>query len=118
MLIATGFWACEPSPKTAEVETSEETPLARGERLFQANCLACHMPTETEKIGPGLAGIGKRRSLDWLIGYVQDPQGFFQDDEEAQKVMQAYNDQAPMPGFPQLDSNQISDIVSYLDHQD
>ena len=57
MLAACGG-AAEPTPTPAPTLDPE---LARGKRVFEANCGACHsLAPDTVLVGPSLAGIAQR----------------------------------------------------------
>lgn len=74
LLIALAACAAQPAPAD---------PVARGERLFRAQCLGCHgvEPGAPEALGPNLAGVATRASAnpdgltaaEWLLRETVDP---------------------------------------------
>ncbi len=48
-----------------------------GKKLFNnkklGQCSVCHKITDKQKAGPGLAGIMKRRSEEWVKTFIKDP---------------------------------------------
>lgn len=46
--------------------------IQAGDALFKANCTQCHAVNE-KVVGPALKDITKRRSISWLIPWVQKP---------------------------------------------
>ena len=48
---------------------------AKGEKLFKANCAACHRIDSKKLTGPGLGGIMERvPSKEWLYDWVKNSQ--------------------------------------------
>jgi mono/diheme cytochrome c family protein len=45
-----------------------------GEAIFKQNCSSCHKSTEQPSVGPGLKGATERRSEDWILKFVKNPQ--------------------------------------------
>lgn len=70
---------------------------------FQAVCSACHTVGGGDKIGPDLAGLDKRRKVEWVHKFVNYPDGMINGDEEepgyekpdpiAKKVYELYKPQ-------------------------
>lgn len=63
----------------AREETARATPTvpsaARGASLFSENCVVCHGSRgEGGRIGPSLAGIGKRTSGDTIYARIENPE--------------------------------------------
>lgn len=49
---------------------------------FKAVCLTCHTVGGGDKIGPDLKGVTKRRKMDWIVKFVQYPEGMIKGDPE------------------------------------
>jgi mono/diheme cytochrome c family protein len=89
--------------------------IANGDALFKNNCAQCHAVNE-KVVGPALAGITKRRSLSWLVPWVQNSAKVVASgDEYAVKI---YNDNGKqqMPSFA-LSKKEIQDIIAWIDSQ-
>lgn len=84
-----------------------------GDALFKANCAQCHAVNE-KVVGPALAGITKRRSISWLIPWVQNPAKVVASgDEYAIKLYNDYGKQQ-MPSFA-LSKKEIAAIIAYVE---
>jgi protein SCO1 len=94
-----------------------------GESYFKQNCASCHSIGEGDKIGPDLAEVSKRRSIDWLVKFVNYPEGMIFGDEEeegyekadpiAKKVYELYKPTI-MPE-QELSKNEIKQVLDYID---
>ena len=93
-------------------------------KYFKMNCSSCHSIGEGDKIGPDLAGLSKRRKLDWIVKFVGYPEGMINGDEEeagyekpdalAKKIFEQYKPTV-MTEFPDLDKNKIKALLTYID---
>jgi mono/diheme cytochrome c family protein len=94
---------------------------------FKTNCATCHSigGGDKGKVGPDLAGIGKRRSIDWIIKFVKYPEGMINGDDEeegyekpdpiAKKVYALYK--PTVMADQELEDDQIKALVKYIDSQ-
>ena len=63
----------------------------KGEELFASKgCKACHNLDATKLVGPGLAGVTKRRSEAWIARMILKPEEMVKTDDEAKKLLAAY----------------------------
>jgi mono/diheme cytochrome c family protein len=63
---------------------------AAGEAKFQAICTACHM-AEQRMIGPALKGVYDRRSPEWVMNMIINPDGMLKEDPIAKALLKEYN---------------------------
>jgi len=79
----------------------------------RGTCAACHTVGGGRLVGPDLAGIGDRRSRDWLIGFIRSSQSMIQaGDADAVAVFEEYG-RMLMPDAP-VSEGDILAIVDYL----
>lgn len=67
-----------------------------GKKLFhnkrKAQCSVCHDITEKKKVGPGLAGVMKRQSEEWVRSFIKDPRKVWaENNDETQKMRKRNN---------------------------
>lgn len=90
----------------------QNRPAPPGEALFLAlGCTPCHTIGKGKRVGPDLAGVGRRRTPDWLRGWLQDPPGMVLRDEQARALARDYP--VPMPNL-NLKETEIEALVEYL----
>ncbi len=63
---------------------------AAGEAKFQAICTACHM-AEQRMIGPALKGVYDRRSPEWVMNMIINPDVMLKEDPIAKALLKEYN---------------------------
>lgn len=54
----------------AQNDTAKADPMAE---MFEKKCYSCHNIGGGDKKGPDLQGVTQRRSMDWLINFIQSP---------------------------------------------
>ena len=63
----------------------------RGELLFQSKgCIGCHTVGGGRLTGPDLQGVTERRSLDWFVAMVIDPDSMLREDPAARELFAEY----------------------------
>lgn len=63
---------------------------AQGEAKYNAICTACHM-AEQRMIGPALKGVYDRRSPEWVMNMILNPDGMLKEDPIAKALLKEYN---------------------------
>ncbi len=98
--------------------TAQDGDPANGKSLFNANCAACHK-LDKPMTGPALRNVETRlyeeEGLDreWLNAWIRNSSALIKSgDAYANKIYAEWNNVA-MTAFPQLDDQQISDILAY-----
>ena len=74
-----------------ELNSSIDLSMASsGEKLFNQLCTACHMIKE-ESIGPSISGILDRRSPEWVMNLLLNPNQMLEEDPIAKDLLVQYN---------------------------
>ncbi|WP_109299168.1 cytochrome c [Aquimarina sp. AU474] len=71
-------------------KTIDQTLAAKGEQLFKSKCLACHKASQ-KFIGPSMTGIYERRSPEWVMNMIMNPDEMLKKDPVAIALLKAYN---------------------------
>jgi mono/diheme cytochrome c family protein len=71
-------------------ETIDEAMVATGADLFKMKCTACHKANK-KFIGPSPVGVLERRSAEWVMNMILDPEGMVKDDPIAKQLLIDYN---------------------------
>lgn len=69
------------------------TMATEGESVYNAKCTACHKMGK-RYIGPDLVGVTTRRTPEWIMNMILNPEEMLAKNEIAKKLMAEYN--APM----------------------
>lgn len=93
------------------LEEINPTMVAEGEKIYKAMCSACHK-AEEKFIGPAPKGIMERRSPEWIMNMILNPEIMVKSDPIAQKLLVEYN-LAPMAN-QHLTEEQARKVLEYF----
>lgn len=71
--------------------TVDAAMAGKGKELFQSTCTACHTATDKRLIGPGLAGITKIRTPEWILNMITNPVEMTHKDPVAKELLAESN---------------------------
>lgn len=87
---------------------------AVGEKLWKANCAACHK-VDAKLIGPALGQVTEKYDEEWLISWIRNNQELRESgDAQAIAIYEEYNGLA-MPNYPQFSDDDIRGLLAYID---
>lgn len=92
-------------------ETIDETLVAQGEEAFKQLCLACHKVGK-RFIGPAPNGILERRSPEWVMNMMLNPEVMVKEDPLAKELLMEFNG-SPMANQG-LSEEQARAILEYF----
>ena len=72
-------------------ESIDADMAAKGEEVFQTKCTVCHQATDQKLIGPGLKGISKIRTPEWIMNMVSNPDEMLDKDPVAKALLAEFN---------------------------
>lgn len=91
---------------TIDAEMAEQ-----GKAVFMQMCTACHKP-DKKFIGPPPKGILERRSPEWVMNMILNPEIMIQKDPIAKQLLMEYNG-APMAN-QNLSKEQARQVLEYF----
>lgn len=92
----------------ADVDTEM---AARGEAKFNSVCVACHM-LDQRMIGPAMEGVIQRRSPEWIMNMMLNPDGMLREDPIAKALLKEYNNAIMLN--QNLTEAEARDLLEYL----
>lgn len=93
---------------SADIDTEM---AARGEAKFNAICVACHM-VDQRMIGPAMEGVYERRSPEWVMNMILNPNGMLKEDPIAKALLKEYNNAIMLN--QNLTEAEARDLAEYL----
>ncbi len=84
---------------------------AKGEEKFNSICTACHM-ADQRMIGPALSGVFKRRSPEWVMNMIINPDVMIKEDPIAKALLKEYNNAIMLN--QNLSKEEARSIAEYL----
>ena len=85
--------------------------VEKGQSIFTQMCTACHK-TDKKFIGPSPAGVMKRRSPEWIMNMILNPEEMVKEDPMAKKLLVEFN-MAPMANQG-LSEEQARAVLEYF----
>ena len=70
--------------------TIDESKVKRGKKVFNNLCTACHK-MEKKVVGPAISGVTERRSPEWVMNMIVNPQEMIKKDPIAKKLLVEHN---------------------------
>ncbi len=87
---------------------------AAGEAKYKAICVACHMANQ-RMIGPALSGVYERRSPEWVMNMILNPDGMLREDPIAKALLKEYNNAIMLnQNLSQEDARAIAEYLRTL----
>lgn len=97
----------------ASVHGYASPPAEKGKVIFSTRCAACHNVNKL-LTGPALGGVDERRSMQWIIDFVQSSQTVIKNGDKQAVALFAEFNKIPMPDHKDLTAEDISNIVQYI----
>lgn len=103
-----GVGAIESLVLAPEIDRSM---AAKGKEIYDQMCLACHRP-ENKFIGPAPKGILERRSPEWIMNMILNPEVMVKEDPLAKDLLAEFNG-SPMAN-QNLTEEQARAVLEYF----
>lgn len=87
---------------------------AKGQQLFQAKCSACHK-IEEKYVGPALKGVTQRRTPEWIMNMILNPEEMTAKDPIAKDLLATHFTQMTFQNVSQED---VRSILEYFRQTD
>lgn len=97
--------------KSVTLGDIDQAMAAKGAELFKSNCTACHKP-DKKFIGPAPKGILERRTPEWVMNMIMNPEGMTKDDPLAHALLLEFNG-SPMAN-QHMTEEQTRQILEYF----
>ena len=109
--------ANQPEVHGTEVKSIElSNPLnkewvAAGKGIYETKCLACHKLSDEKLVGPGWAGVTKKREPLWIMNMIINVDMMLEKDAEAQKLLEQCLVRMPNQNVTQEDARKIIEFM-------
>lgn len=79
-----GKWTAE----NVKVGPVDAAMVNLGEKEYNTKCASCHKLTDEKLVGPGWKDVTKRRTPEWLMNFITNPDPMIDKDPEVQKQLE------------------------------
>jgi len=87
----------------------------KGQAIFTLKCYACHRVTDQKIVGPGLLGVTKRRTPEWIMNQITNPAEMEQKDPVGKALLAKHLTQMT---FQNVTDDETRQILEYLRKND
>lgn len=94
--------------------TIDQAMAAKGMEVYKTKCMACHKP-DKKFIGPAPTGIFERRTPEWIMNMILNPEEMTQKDPLAKALLMEFNG-SPMAnqGLTEEEARQVLEYFRTL----
>ena len=100
---------------SVELTPVDDAVAAKGEALFTAKCSACHKMTDEKVVGPGLKGVTQRRTPEWIMNMITNPEEMTKTDPVAKALLEKHLVQMT---FQNVSDEETRQILEYFRKND
>lgn len=94
--------------------------ISDGEKLFRTRCESCHAiggsTIDQSNIGPDLIGVTERRTQEWLVRWLREPDKMLEEKDPIAYAMYKQFNEIPMPNM-NLTQVDITDLLLYMKNE-
>ena len=91
-------------------DTPDATMAAKGEETFNTYCTVCHRPKK-RLTGPAMIGLLDRRTPEWVMNMILNPDVMEKQDPIAKKLVEEYN---TLMLNQRLNEQQAREVLEYI----
>ncbi|MBK8704724.1 MAG: cytochrome c [Saprospiraceae bacterium] len=85
--------------------------VKKGEGIYDMKCSACHKLTDERVVGPGWAGVTKRRKPEWIMNMTTNVDVMLDKDPAAQKLLEECLTRMPNQNVSVADARDILEFM-------
>lgn len=103
-----GKWNAE----NVKVGTSLDMAMAsKGEAIAGTKCFSCHKQTEEKLVGPGWKGVTQRRSPEWILNFITNPDPMIDKDPAVQAALEICLVRMPNQNLADEDARNVLEFM-------
>jgi mono/diheme cytochrome c family protein len=102
--------------KSVEVgENIDQALAAEGQSIFEGKCSACHQLSDQKVVGPGMAGVTEKRSPEWIMNMIINPEEMTKKDPVAKKLLAEHLTQMTNQNINEADARALLEFLRQND---
>jgi mono/diheme cytochrome c family protein len=94
-----------------KLDAIDPAMAGKGMVIFNAKCSACHKMTDQKIVGPGLLGVTKRRTPEWIMNQITNPVEMAQKDPVGKALLEKHLTQMT---FQDVTDDQTRQVLEYF----
>lgn len=93
----------------------DQKMAAEGEKIVGVKCASCHKLTDEKLVGPGWKGVTERRTPEWIMNFITNPDPMIDKDPELKKQLEICMVRMPNQN---LAANEARNVLEYMRKND
>lgn len=93
----------------------DETKSKAGEDVSGVKCTSCHKMTDEKLVGPGWKGVTTRRTPEWIMNFITNPDPMIDKDPEAQAMLELCLVRMPNQSLTDDEARNILEYMRKID---
>lgn len=103
-----GKWTAE---NVALGATLDATMSEAGEKIQAVKCMSCHKLSEEKLVGPGWKGVTQRRTGEWIMNFITNPDPMIDKDPAVQAQLELCLVRMPNQNLADTEARQILEFM-------
>ena len=95
--------------------TLDHAMATKGEEVSGVKCTSCHKMTDEKLVGPGWKGVTERRTPQWIMNFITNPDPMIDKDPEVQAQLEICLVRMPNQG---ISDEEARGILEYMRKND
>jgi hypothetical protein len=95
--------------------TLDQAMATKGEEVAGVKCTSCHKMTDEKLVGPGWKGVTERRTPQWIMNFITNPDPMIDKDPEVQAQLEICLVRMPNQG---VSDDEARGILEYMRKND
>ena len=95
--------------------TLDQAMAAKGKEVSGVKCTSCHKMTDEKLVGPGWKGVTERRTPQWIMNFITNPDPMIDKDPELQAQLEICLVRMPNQG---VSDDEARSILEYMRQND
>ena len=95
--------------------TLDQAMAAKGKEVSGVKCASCHKTTDEKLVGPGWKGVTERRTPQWIMNFITNPDPMIDKDPEVQAQLEICLVRMPNQG---VSDDEARGILEYMRKND
>ena len=96
---------------SVSLEPLNQEMADKGKAVFSIQCATCHTLGSDRLIGPGLKGITEKRSPEWILNIITNPEENLKKDPLGKALLEEYKAVMPYQGITEEGARQILEFL-------
>ncbi len=93
----------------------DQSKAKEGENISGVKCTSCHKITSEKLVGPGWQDVTKRRTPEWIMNFITNPDPMIDKDPEAQAMLELCLVRMPNQNLTDDEARNILEYMRKID---